>query len=101
MAQSDQAIEQEIQRQIKKARSVAPREIALALAADNEDWRSYLPRIKSVAAAMTAAGALVLVRKKKVVSPDGLKGVYRLAAPENFSEEFPENTTGEPGGADG
>ncbi len=82
MPQPDQQIEQEILRQISGAKSVAPRDIAVALAQDGEDWRGYLKPIKSIAAVLSTAGKLVFVRKRKIVSPEGLKGVYRLATPD-------------------
>lgn len=81
MSVSDQRIEQELLTQINAAKSVAPREVAMALSAAGEDWRRFLPRIKQVAARLHDAQQLVFVRKKKVVAPEGLKGVYRLAAP--------------------
>lgn len=78
----DQRVEEEIIRQVTGARSVAPRDVAVALARDDEDWRKYLPRIRQVATSMHAEGRLLFIRKKKSVSPVGLKGVFRLAAPD-------------------
>lgn len=93
MPQSDHAIEQEILRQIGIAKSVAPRDVATQLAADGEDWRRYLKRIKTISTDLSRAGKLVFVRKRKIVSPDDLKGVYRLAAPE---PDPPPSSTGLP-----
>lgn len=81
---SHDAVVQEITAQIAAARSVAPREIAQALTPDDGDWRRLLPKIRQVAASLEADGRLVFVRKKKRVSPEGLRGVYRLAGPEAF-----------------
>lgn len=80
----DQRIEEEVLRQIAGARSVAPRDIAMALAREGEDWRKYLPRIRQVATILHADGRLLFIRKKKSVSPVGLKGVFRLASPEEW-----------------
>lgn len=77
----DQRIESEIIGQTARARSVAPRDVAVALARDGEDWRKYLPRIRQVAISLHADGKLLFIRKKKSVSPIGLKGVFRLASP--------------------
>lgn len=87
MSQSDEAIQKEILKQISNARSVAPREIAIALAEKDIDWRTYLPRIRSLATLLSQESQLVFVRKKKVVSPEGLRGVYRLAAPEQYGQD--------------
>ncbi len=80
----DQRIEEEIVRQIADAQSVAPRDVAVVLVRDGEDWRKYLPRIRQVATSLHAAGRLLFIRKKKSVSPVGLKGVFRLASPDNW-----------------
>ncbi|MBO6504227.1 MAG: DUF3253 domain-containing protein [Kordiimonadaceae bacterium] len=78
----DQRVEEEIIRQVASARSVAPRDVAVALVRKDEDWRKYLPRIRQVATVLHADGRLLFIRKKKSVPPAGLKGVFRLAAPE-------------------
>ena len=81
---TDQRIEEVIVQQIASARSVAPRDIAVALAAEGEDWRKYLPRIREVATSLHAQDKLLFIRKKKSVSPGGLRGVFRLASPSNW-----------------
>jgi len=78
---SDSDIRAEITVQIATAASIAPRDVAQKLAAAKEDWRKFLPRIRKQATEMQREGLLIFVRKKKIVSPDGLKGVYRLAMP--------------------
>lgn len=83
MALSDAAIRAAIEQQIGAAASVAPREIAQALVADGDDWRKLLPRIRQQATALHSEGKLHFIRKKKQVSPEGLKGVYRLARAES------------------
>ncbi|WP_020400397.1 DUF3253 domain-containing protein [Kordiimonas gwangyangensis] len=77
----DQAVRDEIVRQIADEKSVAPRDIAQALAGEGEDWRKYLPRIRAEAIELYHAGELSFLRKRKPVSPSGLKGVYRLSKP--------------------
>lgn len=84
---SDDEVRHAILDLTSKARSVAPREIALQLADDGIDWRVYLPRIRAVATALSHDGLVVFVRKKKVVEPAGLRGVYRLAVPQNYASE--------------
>jgi len=79
MSVKDEQIRAELEKQITAAASVAPREVAQALAEDGEDWRKLLPRIRHQAVLMHGEGALVFIRKKKQVEPAGLKGVYRLA----------------------
>ena len=66
---------------IAEKTSVAPRDVAQALVKDGEDWRQYLKRIRQQATVLHAEEKLVFVRKRKIVSPDGLKGVFRLARP--------------------
>ena len=84
MAVSDQKIEHEILNQIASAKSVAPRDVATVLAGEGEDWRRYLSRIRSVAVDLHGKKQLLFIRKKKSVSPERLKGVFRLASPQNY-----------------
>lgn len=86
----DQKIEQTILQQVADARSVAPRDIALALAVDGQDWRSFLSQIKHIACRLAEEGQLVLLRKRKSVLPRELKGVYRLASPAAFQTHYSE-----------
>ncbi len=81
MTAVDQAVRDEIVRQIAGEKSVAPRDIAQALAGEGEDWRKYLPRIRAEATALYHAGELSFLRKRKPVTPAGLKGIYRLSKP--------------------
>jgi len=91
MAVTDAEINAEILMQISEKPSVAPRDIATRLAADGEDWRKYLPRIRQLATALHKDDQLNFIRKKKIVSPIGLKGVFRLAKP--LSQAPEENVT--------
>ncbi len=85
---SDETIREELLTQIGAQKSVAPRDVAQALTSEGEDWRSLLPRIRTQAVHLHGEKLLIFIRKRKIVSPAGLKGVYRLGAPET-----------EPGGA--
>jgi len=87
MSVGDDRIEQEILQQIAAARSVAPRDVALAIASEGQDWRSFLSRIKAISIRLHGEGRLILVRKRKSITPSTLRGVYRLASPENFDAE--------------
>lgn len=82
---SDGDILDEILEQITKQKTVAPRDIAVSLTnargAEGDDWRKILPRIKKIGTAMAIAGKIVFWRKGKVVSPNGVRGIYRFAAP--------------------
>lgn len=78
---SDTDIEMTILEMIAEVNSVAPREVAQRLAKEGEDWRKYLTRIREQASVLHTKEKLVFVRKRKIVSPEGLKGVYRLARP--------------------
>lgn len=92
MPVGDETIAQEILRQISAARSVAPRDVAMAVAPDGQDWRSFLPRIKAISCQLHGEARLILVRKRKSITPDKLKGVYRLASPERFFADTKEGT---------
>ncbi|MEX0299719.1 MAG: DUF3253 domain-containing protein [Kordiimonas sp.] len=74
-------IRSEILRQTGERVSVAPRDVAQVLTRDGEDWRKLLPKIRAEAISLHGENQLVFIRKKKIVSPEGLKGVYRLGRP--------------------
>lgn len=82
---SESEIRAEIERQIQGNTSVAPRDIAQALAKEGQDWRKLLPEIRRQAVTLHSEDKLVFVRKRKIVSPEGLKGVFRLARPDALS----------------
>ena len=63
-------------REAGKDTSVAPAEIAKALA--GEDWRSLLKPLKRAAVALAQDGEIEILRKGRAVDPGNLKGVYRL-----------------------
>lgn len=81
MSVADKDIRAEILVQIAGKPSVAPRDVAQGLSGEGDDWRKLLPRIRQIATALHSEGLLAFIRKKKIVSPVGLKGVYRLAKP--------------------
>lgn len=84
---SDAQISKALMKAIAEARSVAPRDVALSLMKQTDPWQKILPRIRSVATQLHKSGDLVFIRKKKIVDPDGLKGVYRFAKPEGQTLE--------------
>jgi hypothetical protein len=82
MALKDAKIKAEIERQIGEKASVAPRDIAQALSLPDMDWQKLLPRVRQQSVVLHSEGKLDFLRKKKRVSPEGLKGVYRLCSAE-------------------
>lgn len=81
MAITDDNIRDEILKQMSEKVSTAPRDVAQALTSKDDDWRKLLPRIRHISKLLHTEEKLLFIRKRKVVSPEGLKGVYRLAAP--------------------
>ena len=76
----DAAIAETLTALVTGRRSVSPRDVALTLVTDGEDWRRLLPAIRRVAQTLAGEGRIVFLRKGRPVDPAGLKGVYRLAA---------------------
>ena len=60
-------------------KSVSPEEVARA--ADPEAWHRALGQVRATAVGLARQERLVILRKGKPVSPEGLKGVYRLRLP--------------------
>lgn len=81
MAITDDNIRDEILKQMGEKVSTAPRDVAQALTSKDDDWRKLLPRIRHISKLLHTEEKLLFIRKRKIVSPEGLKGVYRLAAP--------------------
>lgn len=81
MIVADSDIRDEIMAQIEAKTSIAPRDVAQKLVQEGANWRKLLPRIRATATLLHGEGKLAFIRKKKVVSPEGLKGVFRLAKP--------------------
>ncbi|WND04124.1 DUF3253 domain-containing protein [Temperatibacter marinus] len=74
-------------------KTVAPRDIALTLVQkygdpEKDDWRKILPNIKKVAKEAALANEIHFWRKGKIVSPEGVRGVFRLmrATKESLAE---------------
>ncbi|MPZ54884.1 MAG: DUF3253 domain-containing protein [Rhizobiales bacterium] len=61
-------------------RTIAPEEIARAVAADT-DWRTHFAAVRRAAVKLALDGRLVIYRKGKPVDPGDFKGVYRLGLP--------------------
>tara|TARA_R110002096_G_scaffold328994_3_gene522963 strand:+ start:458 stop:727 length:270 start_codon:yes stop_codon:yes gene_type:complete len=87
---ADTDIRSEILRLTGEKASVAPRDVAQALAGEGDDWRKFLPRIRAEATVLHGEDQLVFVRKRKIVPPEGLKGVYRLARPAKDEDSQPQ-----------
>ncbi len=74
----DKRVAQEILRLTEAAgpaRSVAPEEVARALATD---WHAQLSAVRRAAVRLAEAGRIEILRKGKPVAPDAVKGVIRL-----------------------
>jgi len=56
-------------------KSICPSEVARAL---RPDWQPLLAEVRRIAFGLAAAGRIDILRKGKVVEPDGVKGVIRL-----------------------
>ena len=82
----EEAMQAKLLEMISEKPSIAPREAAMALVKEGQDWRKLLPLVRAQAKALHAAGELNFIRKKKIVSPEGLKGVFRLAKAEPAAE---------------
>ncbi|MEE9314063.1 MAG: DUF3253 domain-containing protein [Rhizobiaceae bacterium] len=67
-------------------KSLAPDEVARALAGTNEkEWRLFMKPIRHEAVTMANEGEINILRKGKIVSPIDFKGIYRLALPQENS----------------
>ena len=73
--------------QARNKESISPNDIAKAL--DAENWQRELPKVRAVIIGLARQGRLEVLRKGKPVSPDGLKGIYRvrLAIPDGETSE--------------
>jgi hypothetical protein len=59
--------------------SICPSEAARALAAEGEDWRRHMGRVRRRAVDLARAGRIEVLRKGKPVADlDDFKGVIRL-----------------------
>ncbi len=73
--------------QARNKESISPNDIAKAL--DAENWQRELPKVRAVIIGLARQGRIDVLRKGKPVSPDGLKGIYRvrLAATDGETSE--------------
>ncbi len=63
--------------------TVCPSDVARALAAD---WRPWMPRVRTVAAALAARGQVVISQRGIPVDPDSARGPIRIGRPRAASE---------------
>jgi hypothetical protein len=66
----------ELLSQVREGESISPNQVAKAL--DAENWQRELPKVKAIAVGLARQEKIEFVRKGKPVSPEGLKGIYRL-----------------------
>lgn len=59
--------------------SICPSEVARRL--DPDDWRPRLAEVRAAAAALAAAGRLVVTQRGRPVDPASARGPIRLRAP--------------------
>ncbi len=62
--------------QVRETESISPNDVAKAL--DAENWQRELPKVRGVIIGLARQGRVDVLRKGKPVSPEGLKGVYRV-----------------------
>lgn len=58
------------------AKSICPSEVARAL--DPAGWRRHMAAVRAVAAELSAAGAVEILRKGRPIPPEAMHGVIRL-----------------------
>lgn len=78
-----EAISAEILRQVQArgpGKSICPSEVARAL--EPETWRRLLGPVRQAAVILAREGRVAILRKGKVVAPDEMRGVIRLALPD-------------------
>ncbi len=59
-------------------KSICPSEVARALAASGEAWQQHMTHIRSVAAGLSRAGQVTILRHNKPIAPEAMRGVIRL-----------------------
>lgn len=74
-----------ILRAVSAGQDVAPRDIAMAIAADRarpdapkDIWRKYMTAVRQQAIHLARSGRLHIVRKGEILDPNKLKGLYKL-----------------------
>ena len=74
--------------QLRDKESISPNDVAKTL--DAENWQRELPKIRGVIIGLARQGRVDVLRKGKPVSPEGLKGVYRVRLAADAEGELPE-----------
>lgn len=63
-------------------KTICPSEAARKLAGSDPDlWGAMMPVVRRVTLDLAKEGRVVIYRKGKAISPDMLKGVYRIGLP--------------------
>jgi hypothetical protein len=63
-------------------KTICPSDAARAIVGSNvDDWGPLMQPLKRIAMRMAREGRVVLYRKGKSVSPDDLRGIYRIGMP--------------------
>ncbi len=63
-------------------KTICPSEAARKLAGSNPDlWGAMMPVVRRVTLDLAKEGRVVIYRKGKAITPDMLKGVYRIGLP--------------------
>lgn len=85
---TDEDIANEVLRQLSRRAvdsSICPSEVARALQSEEAAWRSLMPQVREVAAAMCAKGGLRITRRGIDVPMSDLhRGAIRFARGPNF-----------------
>jgi hypothetical protein len=67
-------------------KSICPSEVARALAGpDEKAWRLLMHPIREAAKRLSAQGRVAILRKGRPIAPEQVRGVIRLALPEEKS----------------
>jgi Protein of unknown function (DUF3253) len=78
---SDAAIEQAITAALARReppKTICPSEVARHLCRDEAAWRALMPRVRAVAFALAARGAIEVTQGGQVVRGDQARGAIRL-----------------------
>lgn len=66
----------------RAGKAVDPMEVAVSIAGrDEKVWRRLMPRIRTEAARLAKAGAIVVLRKGKPSDPERIRGLWRFRQP--------------------
>jgi hypothetical protein len=83
MSEENNKIRCIILEKLNRSKSITPREIAIAITDQSDNWQRKLPKIKQLAIQLESENLLTFLRKGKPIGSSGLKGVYRLAKPQS------------------